>query len=171
MGEIETKSSCSSDGISRRAVELSSWEKEDGRERPTRIVNRSYQRFCGCRFIRERGRGQFSETREAETLQERLGCREAETGVCTSKFLHKLEIPKFHNEPALVGVEKSIDFRLADWLPKGDAGEHFKARRCHLKISARATLFAHIGGQRLVFDPGSQDGHIQPKTSVKETST
>lgn len=44
----------------------------------------------------------------------------------------------------------------ADWLPKGDAGEHFECRHCHLKISARATLFAHICGQGLVFDPGSQ---------------
>jgi hypothetical protein len=49
---------------------------------------------------------------------------------------HKLEIAKFHNEPAFVGVEKPVDFRLADWLPKGDAGEHFKARLCHLKICA-----------------------------------
>jgi hypothetical protein len=50
-----------------------------------------------------------------------------------------------------------IDFRLADWLLKGNAGEHFKGRRCHLKVCARTTLFAHIGGQRLVFDPGRQE--------------
>ena len=39
---------------------------------------------------------------------------------------------------------------------EGDAGEHFKDSRCQLRICARATLFAHIGGQRLVFDPGGQ---------------
>jgi hypothetical protein len=31
----------------------------------------------------------------------------------------QLEIPKFHNKPGLVGVEKPVAFRLADWLPKG----------------------------------------------------
>jgi hypothetical protein len=41
------------------------------------------------------------------------------------EFLDKPEIPKCHNEPALVGVEKPVDFRLADWLPKGDARHHF----------------------------------------------
>ena len=83
-------------------------------------------------------------------------CGEAQPPVDAGEFLHKLEIAELHNEPALVGVEKLVDFRLADWLPKGDAGEHFKARRCHVKISARATLFAHIGGQRLIFDPASE---------------
>jgi len=38
----------------------------------------------------------------------------------------------------------------------GDAGEHFKTRRCHSKISTGDTLFANIGGQRLVFDRGNQ---------------
>ncbi len=28
---------------------------------------------------------------------------------------------------------------LADWLPKGDAREHFKGRRCYLKISAHVS--------------------------------
>ena len=46
----------------------------------------------------------------------------------------------FFDGPALVGVEKLIDFRLADWLPKGDAGEHFKGPYCQLKICARATF-------------------------------
>ena len=72
------------------------------------------------------------------------------------EFLHKFQIPEFHNEATLVGVEKLVDFRLPDWLPKGDAGEHFKGPCCQLKICARATLFAHIGGQRLIFDPASQ---------------
>ena len=39
--------------------------------------------------------------------------------VGAGEFLHQLEIPKFHNEPALVGVEKPVDFRLADWLLTG----------------------------------------------------
>jgi hypothetical protein len=77
--------------------------------------------------------------------------------VGAGEFLHKLEIPKFHNQSALVGIEKPVDFRLADWLPKGDAREHFKARRCHLKISARAALFAQICGQGLVFDLASEE--------------
>ena len=102
------------------------------------------------------GRGQFLQTCQSEALQERFSCGEAQPAVGTGKFLHKPEIPEFHDEPALVGIEKPVDFRLADWLPKGDARQHFKGRRRHLKISARATLFAHICAQRLVFDPGSQ---------------
>jgi len=38
----------------------------------------------------------------------------------------ELEIPEFHGESALFGVDEPVDFRLADWLLKGDAGEHFK---------------------------------------------
>jgi hypothetical protein len=49
------------------------------------------------------------------------------------------------------------DFRLADWLPKGNAGEHFEGRRCEIKMPARATLFAQICGQRLVVDLGSEE--------------
>jgi hypothetical protein len=93
--------------------------------RPT-LVASSYQRFYDALTTQERSRGQFSETREAEALQERLGCREAQATVCTGKFLHKLEISERHDEPALVGIEETIDFRLADWQPKGDAGEHFE---------------------------------------------
>ena len=89
-------------------------------------------------------------------LQEFCRGRKAKTAVGAGKFLHELEIAKFDNEPALVSVEKEVDFRLADWLPKGDAGEHFKCPCCQLKICARATLFAHIGGQRLIFDPASE---------------
>ena len=42
------------------------------------------------------------------------------------KFLHRVEIPKFCNEPTLVGIEEPVDFRLADWLFKGDTGEHLE---------------------------------------------
>jgi hypothetical protein len=41
---------------------------------------------------------------------------QAKTAVGSGEFLHKLETTKFHDEPTLVGVEKVIDFRLADWL-------------------------------------------------------
>ena len=44
----------------------------------------------------------------------KLTLSQSATAVGAGEFLHKLEIPKFHNEPALVGVEKSVDFRLAD---------------------------------------------------------
>jgi hypothetical protein len=38
------------------------------------------------------------------------------------KFLYELEIAKRHDDPALVGIEEPIDFRLADWLLECDAG-------------------------------------------------
>ena len=76
-------------------------------------------------------------------------CGEAQAAVGTGEFLHKLEIPKFHNEPALVGVEKLVDFRLADGLLKGDAGEHFECRGAEKKTPARTALFAQICGQCL----------------------
>ena len=76
--------------------------------------------------------------------------------VSAGEFFHKLEIPKSDDQPALVGVEKLVDFCLADWLPRGDASRYFKGPCCHLRICARATLFAHIGGQRLVFDPAGK---------------
>ena len=66
---------------------------------------------------------------EAKALQERFGCRKAQPTVATREFFYKLEIPKLHNESTLVGVEESVDFCLADRLPKGDAGEHFERRR------------------------------------------
>ena len=77
-------------------------------------------------IARERGCGQFLQTCQTETLQEFFRCGEAQPAVGAGEFLHKLEIPQFDNEPALVDVEKLVDFRLADWLPKGDARQHFK---------------------------------------------
>jgi hypothetical protein len=56
------------------------------------------------------------------------------------EFLHKLNIPEFHNEPTLVGAEEPADFRLTDWLPESGARQHLNGCHCHLKISARATL-------------------------------
>jgi hypothetical protein len=56
-------------------------------------------------------------------LQEFFRCRKTQLAVAPA------------NSSALIGVEKPVDFRLADWLPKGDARQHFKGRRCHLKIS------------------------------------
>jgi hypothetical protein len=114
---------------------------EDFPSRRLGWAHRSYQRFYGRWIARERC-GQFLQTCQAETLQEFFRCRKAQPAVGAGEFLHKLEIPEFHNEPALVGVEKTVDFRLADWLLKGDAREHFKARHCHFKIPARPTLFA-----------------------------
>jgi hypothetical protein len=40
----------------------------------------------------------------------------AQPAVGTGEFFHKLEIPKSDDQPALVGVEKLVYFRLADWL-------------------------------------------------------
>jgi hypothetical protein len=45
---------------------------------------------------------------EPEALQECLGCRKAQTAVGTGRFLHKREIAEFHDEAALVGVEKAV---------------------------------------------------------------
>jgi hypothetical protein len=56
------------------------------------------------------------------------------------EFLHKLNIPEFHNEPTLVGAEEPADFRLTDWLPESGARQHLNGCHCRLKISARATL-------------------------------
>jgi hypothetical protein len=52
----------------------------------------------------------------------------AQPTVATGKFVHELEVPEFHDEAALVGVEELVDFCLADRLLKGDAGEHFECR-------------------------------------------
>ena len=110
----------------------------------TRTSKRSYQRLCGWWTSQEGGRGQFLQTCEPEALQKGFRCGEAQPAVGAGEFLHKLEIPKFHNEPALVGVEKLVDFRLADWLPKGDAGEHFKGRGCQLKnLRSRHSVRSH----------------------------
>jgi hypothetical protein len=98
-----------------------------------------------------------SKTREAKALQERFGCRKAQAAIATGEFLHKLEIPHFHDEPALVGIEKPVDFRLADWLLKGDAGEHFEREGRETKITARSALFVQICGQRRVVDLGSEE--------------
>jgi hypothetical protein len=49
-------------------------------------------------------------------MQERFRGRKAQPTVGASEFLYKSEIPKFHNEPTLVGVKESIDFGLADRL-------------------------------------------------------
>ena len=110
-------------------------------------------------ITRQRGRGRFPQTCETEALQECFRCGEAQPAVGAGEFLHQLEIPKLDDQPPLIGIEKEIDFRLADRLPKGDAREHFKGSCCQLKICARATLFAHIRSQRLIFDPGSQQGN------------
>ena len=36
------------------------------------------------------------------------------TAIGAGEFLHKLNIPEFHNEPTLVGAEELADFRLTD---------------------------------------------------------
>jgi hypothetical protein len=46
-----------------------------------RHPNRSYQRFYGWCLSRQRGRGQFTHTCQAETLQEFFSCREAQSAV------------------------------------------------------------------------------------------
>ena len=56
------------------------------------------------------------------------------------EFLHKLNIPEFHNGPTLVGAEEPAAFRLTDWLPESGARQHLNGCHCHLKILARATL-------------------------------
>jgi hypothetical protein len=80
------------------------------------LVAPSYKGSYDALTVRERDCGQFSQARQSEALQEFCSCRKAKTAVGAGEFLHKLEIAKFHNEPALVSVEKPVDFRLADWL-------------------------------------------------------
>jgi hypothetical protein len=71
-------------------------------------------------------------------------CGEVQTAIGAGELLHKLEIPEFHHEAALVDFEETIDFHLADRLLKGDAGEHFECRGREIKICARSALFAQI---------------------------
>ena len=108
-------------------------------------------------IIQKRCGSLFAQPRETKALQKCLRRSEAQTAVATGKFFHKPEIAERHDKAALICVEKVVDLRLTDRLLKGDAGEHFERRRCHLKISARATLFAQICGQRLAVDLGSQN--------------
>ena len=63
---------------------------------------------------------------KAESLQESHSCGEAEAAVGSSKFFYQPQIPKLHNQAALVGVEEPVDFRLADWLLKGDTSDYFE---------------------------------------------
>ena len=131
---------------------LTSWRLPLKSAKPIRFgpntLTNPGQRLCaGCfvRITRERGRGQFPQACEPETLQERFSCRKAQTAVGTGEFLHKLEIPKFDDEPALVGIEKPVDFRLADWLLKGDAREHFEGRRCQFEdFRSRHSVRSHM---------------------------
>ena len=67
------------------------------------------------------------------------------------EFLHKLNIPEFHNEPTLVGAEEPAAFRLTDWLPESGARQHLNGCHCHLKISARATLSLKYAVNGLLF--------------------
>src|SRR4029077_174961 len=62
----------------------------------------------------------------------------------------------FTTSPRLSASKSRSIFAWLMGCLKGDAGEDFKDRSCHLKISARGALFARIGGQLLVFDPGSE---------------
>jgi len=96
-----------------------------------------------CR-IQERGRGKIPQACQAKALQKGFRCGEVQTAIGGGEFLYKLEIPEFHHEAALVDVEETVDFRLADWLLKGDAGEHFECRGREIKICARSALFAQI---------------------------
>jgi hypothetical protein len=76
-----------------------------------------------------------------------LRCHKAQPTVGTGKFLHEL-VPEFHDKPALIDIEKAVEFRLVDWLLKGDAGEHFGGREiktplaplCSLKYAASALI-------------------------------
>jgi len=70
-------------------------------------------------------------------LQEFFRCRKTQPAVAPA------------NSSALIGVEKPVDFRLADWLLKGDAGEHFERGGRETKTSARSALFTQICAQRL----------------------
>src|ERR1700752_1264516 len=90
--------------------------------------------------IRERGCGQFSQAGQSEALQERFRCRKAQPTVGAGEFLNKFEIPKFHNEPTLVGVEEAINFCLADRLLKGDAGEQLEGCAREAGMLARDVL-------------------------------
>jgi hypothetical protein len=74
-------------------------------------------KWFSCR-IQERGRGKLSKACQAKALEKAFRCRKAETAVGTCEFLHKLEIAHFDDEPALVGIEKLVDFRLIDRLLK-----------------------------------------------------
>ena len=74
------------------------------------LVASSHQRFYDALTTRERSRGQFSKTREAEALQERLGRRERRRPSAPANS-YKLEISELHDKPALVGIEETLDFR------------------------------------------------------------
>ena len=107
-------------------------------------------------MIQERGCGQFLQVCEAKALQERFGCRKAQATVATRELFYEVQIPKLHNESTLVGVEESVDFCLADRLPKGDEGEHFERGGREIRNSVRFVLFAQVAGQGLVVDFGNK---------------
>jgi hypothetical protein len=73
----------------------------------------SYQRPYDTLTIREGVCGQFAQARQSEALQERLRRRKTQPTVGASEFLHKFEIPKFHNEPSLVASKSRS---ISAWL-------------------------------------------------------
>jgi len=115
-----------------------------------------YQWFYGRSITRQQGRGQFLQACEPEALQERLRCGKAQPAVVTGELFDEHEIPEFHDECALVGIEEVIDFCLANRLLKGDAGEHFECRGRDARILAPKVLFTQIRSQCLVVDLRSE---------------
>jgi hypothetical protein len=109
--------------------------------------------LCRCRFFRARSRS-IPLNLPVQSAARTLRLWRNAGGRRPRQFLHKLEILKFHNESALVGVEKPVDFRLADWLSKGDAGE-LQSSPLSFEGSRSECPVTHVGAQRLVFDPGS----------------
>ena len=73
------------------------------------------------------------------------------------ELLQKLEIPEFDDKPALVGIEKPVDFRLTVWLLKGNAQKDFERGGRETKTPDRAVLLAQICGQRCCTETLSAD--------------
>ena len=67
--------------------------------------------------------------------------------VGAGEFLHKLEIPKFHNEPALVGVEKPVEYP--------------NRYRRFARALAGATRMMLFPGQHMEL-PLGRDGKVRP---------
>ena len=86
-------------------------------------------------------------------MQKGLRGREAQAAIATGKFFHEPKIAQFHDEPALIGGEEAVDFRLANRLLKSDTGEHFEGSAGQKKIPARESVRSNTG-LRHYFRPG-----------------
>ena len=96
---------------------------------------------------RERGRGQFHQARQSEALKNASVVVKRRGPSDPANSFTSLRSRSLTTRPRLSASKEVINLRLASWLLKSDAREHFEGRRCEIKTPARNALLAQIYGQ------------------------